>query len=237
MPGILPAIAHFGTQFSCPCCGWRFRQLLRYGNPPRQNARCPRCGAMERHRLLWLYLNERTNFFRDRLKVLDIAPLGFFQRRCRSLPNLDYTSADRSDPTAMVAMDITSIPFPDNWFDCILCYHVLEHIPDDRQAIRELARVLKPTGWAIIQSPVDDQRRQTYEDPTVTSPAERARHFGQWDHVRIYGSDYPARLRQGGLTVHVDDYVRRLPAAAIARYCLDQNELLYYCTKGTVGSA
>jgi len=144
-------IRYFGLRFKCPCCDGCFRKFLFFGAKPRPNARCPRCGSLERHRLLWLYLRNKINFFSDHLKVLDIAPIHFFQKKCKKLKNLDYISADISSPIAMIKMDITDINLHDNQFDCIICYHVLEHILDDEKAMRELFRVLKPGGWAILQ--------------------------------------------------------------------------------------
>ncbi len=160
---------YLGNRFICPCCNGHFRKFLPFGVKPRANAQCPRCGSLERHRLLWLFLKKKTNFFKDSLKVLDIAPVDFFQQKCKVLPNLDYISADISSQIAMIKMDITNICLPDNQFDCIICYHVLEHIPNDKEAMRELFRVLKPGGGAILQSPVDYNREKTFEDPNIVS--------------------------------------------------------------------
>ncbi|MEK7873336.1 MAG: methyltransferase domain-containing protein, partial [Chloroflexota bacterium] len=144
------------------------------------------------------------------LRVLDVAPLPVLQAKYVKLPNLDYLSVDIASPIAMVRMDITAIGCPRDQFDCILCYHVLEHVPDDRKALQELFRVLKPGGWAILQSPIDATRPKTFEDFSVTSPEERERVFGQSDHVRIYGLDYKDRLTSAGFIVRVDDYAKQL---------------------------
>jgi SAM-dependent methyltransferase len=176
-------------------------------------------------------LRGKTNFFKDNLKVLDIAPTQFFQEICKSLSNIDYLSADIFSPLAMIKMDITTIPLPDNHFNCIICYHVLEHVLDDQKAMRELCRVLKPGGWAILQSPVDHNRDKTFEDPTIVSPDERERVFGQNDHVRIYGRDYNDRLEKAGFLVKVDNYVEELGEAAIKKFALLRDEKIYFCTK------
>jgi len=126
-------------------------------------------------------------------------------------------------------MDITNIPYEDNSFGVILCSHVLEHIPDDRKAMRELYRVLKPGGWAILQVPII--RDKTFEDFSITKPEDRERVFGQWDHVRAYGKDYRDRLEKAGFKVRVDDYVKRLGADKIKKYALKENEDIYYCEK------
>lgn len=147
-----------GDRYTCPICNGRFRKFLPYGVNPRPNAQCPGCGSLERHRLLWLYLKEMTDLFTRNLRVLDVAPLPVLQAKYVKLPNLDYLSVDIASPIAMVRMDITAIGCPRGQFDCILCYHVLEHVPDDRKALQELFRVLKPGGWAILQSPIDATR-------------------------------------------------------------------------------
>src|SRR5262249_42077664 len=149
----------------------------------RENAKCPRCKARERHRLLWLYLKNKTNLFHDRLRVLHFAPERWFEA-LSSLPKLDYLSADLDPGRAMVAMDITRIPLPDNSVDAIICSHVLEHVVDDRGAMREMYRILTTGGWATILVPIKSTLQTTLEDFTVVSPEERALLFGQADHVR-----------------------------------------------------
>jgi len=223
-------IRYWGWKHTCPCCNGHFRTFLSWGTRPVQIA-CPRCYSVERYRLLHLYLRNKTNFFKDNLKVLDIAPTCFFQDMCKRLPNIDYLSADISSPLAMVTMDITAIALAGNYFDCIICYHVLEHIPDDQKAMTELFRVLKPGGWAILQSPVDHSRDTTFEDPTIIAPDARERAFGQNDHVRIYGKDYKDRLERAGFMVRIDDYVEELEESAIRRYGLMRDEKIYLCTK------
>jgi SAM-dependent methyltransferase len=131
----------------------------------------------------------------------------------------------------MLRMDITRISLTDNQFDCVICYHVLEHIPDDQKAMRELFRVLKPGGWAILQSPIDFNHDKTFEDPSIVSPDERERFFGQNDHVRIYGRDYKDRLEKAGFVVKVDDYVQQLGDSAIKKYGLMRDEKIHFCSK------
>jgi len=224
-------IRYFGLRFRCPCCDGHFRKFLSFGVKPRPNAQCPRCGSLERHRLLWLYLRDRTNFFADRLKVLDIASMPFFQEKCKNLKNLDYISADISSPIAMIKMDITNISMHDNKFNCIICYHVLEHILDDEKAMKELFRILKPGGWAILQSPVSFSRDKSFEDPKIVSPNERERIFGQKDHVRIYGKDYKDRLERAGFIVNPDNYIGEVGDDKKKRYGLMEDEIIYFCAK------
>ncbi len=222
---------YVGNRLICPCCNGHFRNFITFGVKPRPNAQCPRCGSLERHRLLWLYLRDKTNFFKDSLKVLDIAPMYFFQQKCKTLSNLNYISADISSPIAMTKMDITNINLPDNQFDCIICYHVLEHIPDDKKAMKQLFRMLKPGGWAILESPVDPHRDETFEDPNVVSPKERERIFGHKDHVRIYAQDYKSRLEMAGFTVELDNYSTELGDNIIKKYGLMKDEIIYFCSK------
>lgn len=225
-------IKYSGWRYACPCCNGRFRKLKPAGqDKKRENAQCPKCGSMERHRLLILYLRNKTRFFQDKLKVLDIAPMDFFQKLCKSSQNLDYTSADMESPLAMMHFDISEIPLPDNSFDCIICYHVLEHVPDDTKAMKELYRVLKPGGWAILQVPIDQSREKTFEDPSVTSPEERLKLFGQKDHVRIYGVDYKNRLENAGFKVRLDTYLSELSVDDKERYRLPQKEDIHFCIK------
>jgi SAM-dependent methyltransferase len=201
------------------------------GRPIRRYSKCPRCGASERHRHLWLYLQNSTNLFSEPLRVLHFAPEWIIQKKLRRCPNLDYISADIDPHSAMVKMDITDITYPDHAFDVVLCSHVLEHVSDDRKAIRELYRVLKPGGWAAVLVPLDHGRATTLEDPTVVLPEDRERLFWQADHFRLYGRDFKNRLEQAGFTVAVDSY-RPEPKAEIARrFGLKPQDEIYVCTK------
>ncbi|MEJ2217489.1 MAG: methyltransferase domain-containing protein [Gemmatimonadota bacterium] len=222
---------YLGNRFICPCCGGRFRKLRPFGVRRRQNAWCPKCGSLERHRLLWLFLRDRTNLFSEDVRLLHFAPEKVLQDLIAPLHNVDYTSADLDSPHAMTAVDIVDLPWAADTFDAILCSHVLEHVPDDRRAMRELLRVLKPGGWAILQVPVDRDRPGTYEDPAITSPEERERAFGQHDHVRVYGLDYADRLEEAGFAVNVDGYVRTLPPAVAEKHALWSDEDIYFCSK------
>jgi len=147
------------------------------------------------------------------------------------MPNINYTISDLQSDDILQRIDITNIGLPHDTFDIILCNHVLEHIPDDRKAMRELHRVLKPNGWAIINVPVDYNREMTYEDPLITSEKERKAHFGLEDHVRVYGRDYQVRLREAGFFAEEIDYVRDLGKTAEERYILLNDEMIYFCKK------
>ena len=228
------SLLYRGDGVFCPWCGRSYRRFLNYGGPypvPNLNTYCPRCRTMERHRLLWLYFRQRTNLFSAPLRMLHFAPEPPLLRAFAAAPNLTYVSLDIESSLAGTLGDITRLPFGDGAFDVVLCSHVLEHVPDDAQAMRELRRVLRPGGWALVLSPVDWNREQTFEDPGVVDPRERERLFGQHDHVRIYGGpDYIARLRRAGFDVRIDRFAAELDAATVRRYALNVRERLYVCT-------
>ncbi|MEK7537597.1 MAG: class I SAM-dependent methyltransferase, partial [Patescibacteria group bacterium] len=215
-----------GDRFECPCCGGYFRSLLPAGVVRRPNACCPRCGSLERHRLIWLYVQRRTDLLTKSHRVLMVAPEETLQRKLRGRPNLEFLSIDLESPLAMRRMDITRLELPDASYDVIFCNHVFEHIPEDRAAMRELRRVLKPGGWAILQTPVDRARATTDEDPAIVDPSERLRRFGQADHVRRYGRDFFNRLRQAGWAVERNSFVHELRPEEIASYALWPDEEL-----------
>jgi predicted SAM-dependent methyltransferase len=171
--------------------------------------------------------------FIDDIAFLHFAPEKVFQKKFKAIPRLNYYSADLMSSQAETHVDITRLCYKDNRFDAILCSHVLEHVLDDRQAMHELVRVLKPGGWAILQTPIDPDRPFTFEDETITIPEDRTRLFGQYNHVRIYGCDYKNRLEDAGFNVRVDDYVKQLGTEAIKRHGLNANEDIYLCLKPT----
>jgi hypothetical protein len=225
---LLRPIRYRGRGVECPCCGGRFRRFVVLPEYAETEHACYRCDSYARHRLVWLYLTRETDLLSAPLRLLHLAPSDpMYAERLRALPNLDYVSADLEDPAAMEHWDITAIPHPDASFDAILCSHVLEHVRDDRRAMAELHRILRPGGWALIQSPVDSARETTYEEP-VDDPAAV---FGQADHVRFYGRDYPDRLRAAGFEVAVERYVERLSPAERERYGLDPVEAVHRCTR------
>lgn len=215
----------------CPICRSRFKAFLPTGRRARKNAMCPRCGALERHRLQWLFMRDRADAFSSPHSLLHIAPEPSLARQLVGSPDVTYITADRDPALANVAVDITGLAFATDSFDIILCNHVLEHVPDDAAAMAELHRVLKPTGWALLQVPLDESREHTFEDPTIVDPAERERLFDQADHVRVYGRDYAARLQRAGFHVDIDDFAYRLEPGIVVRHAL-LPEPIYVCRKG-----
>lgn len=214
-----------GNNVECTICNKHYKKFLSYGATERQNVLCPNCLSLERHRLMWLYLKKETDFFTANHKVLHIAPEQCFLKRFKAMKNLDYTTADIVSPIADVKMDLHHAPFPDNTFDIIFCNHVLEHVDDDKQCMRELFRIMKPGGFGIFQVPVDYNRATTYEDKNITSPEDREKHFWQKDHVRLFGADYHKQLESVGFKVECNLMAKDYPDAA--RYRLMKEEILY----------
>lgn len=216
-----------GKTYTDPIDGKSFRKFLPYGyENPRENVLSPSTLSLERHRLLWLYLKNETKFFNQPLKLLHFAPEQAFYKRFKKLENLEYTTTDLNSPLADVKADICDLPFKDDTFDVILCNHVLEHIPNDTKAMQELFRVMKPGGWGIFQIPQDINRAKTFEDNTITDKKERARVFGQYDHVRIYGRDYFDKLRSVGFRVEEVDYTNTLSKEDVKKYLLAKGEII-----------
>ena len=226
------ALSLRGDTYQDPIDGKTFKKFLPYGyENQRENVLSPSTLSLERHRLLWLYLKNETDFFKAPRKVLHFAPEQAFYKRFRAMKNLDYTTTDLNSPLADVKADICDLPFEDDSYDVIFCNHVLEHIPDDTKAMQELYRILKPSGMAILQIPQDLQRVDTFEDNSITDRKERAAIFGQYDHVRIYGRDYFDKLRTIGFKVHEVDYTAQLDAAEVDKYRLAKGEILPVCFK------
>lgn len=216
-----------GKNVNCPCCGKSYRAFFSSGKGD-----CPGCGAACRHRNLYYFLSrEKRIFDNQRLKILHFAPEKGSIRFFSGYNPENYLTADLNSPRAKYHFDITKIPFDDNSFDIIISSHVLEHIPDDRAAMKELYRILRPGGYSIHQAPVDTKRASTFEDPGVVTNKMRDKIYGHPDHKRIYGLDYPERLQDAGFTVHLLDYIAQLPPEIIGRHGLNPSETIYYCTK------
>ncbi len=228
------SLIYQGNNVECPVCGKSFRKFLPYGyaSGNKDNRLCPNCLSLERHRLLWMFLKNKTDIFSSRLKVLNIAPEQPFIKRFKKSENLNYTTADLLSPIADVKVDIRNMHvFDDNDFDFIICNHVLEHIDNEQKALSELYRILKPGGRAVLQVPINYNLEKSFEDNTIVDKKEREKIFGQYDHVRVYGRDYPEKLRKSGFKVTEDDYVKQFSDAEIERYRLDRDEIIYLCVK------
>ena len=227
----VPVVGFFyrGSRVECPLCGHRYRKFLPYGYVrSRANALCPHCLSLERHRLLWLYLTRETDLLQSHPRTLHIAPevciLRHLKPHFAGFPG-QYITADLESPLADLHFDVQQIPLADRSVDVILCNHLLEHVADDRRALRELHRILRPGGWGILLSPVEPDYEHTYEDDTITDPDERTRIFGQYDHRRIYGTDYADRLREAGFEAADIDYAAALGEEACRRYALPRDHI------------
>jgi len=231
---VFAPLVYKGNDVECPVCEKSFRKFLSYGSDVahRDNVLCPYDLTLERHRLMWVYLKDKSNFFSaDKLDVMHIAPEQCFHGKFKKQKNLNYTTGDLLSPIADLHFDLHKIPLEDNKYDVIFCNHVLEHVDDDHQCMTELFRIMKPGGWGIFQVPIDTTRNETYEDASITTPEEREKHFWQYDHVRLYGLDYPDKLKAAGFEVEVYDYHKDLPKEQYEKYRFHKDEMLYIVKK------
>ena len=222
-----------GNKLTDQINGKSYRKFLPYGYvKQRDNALSPGTLSLERHRLLWLYLNNETNFFSKTLKVLHIAPEQCFYNLFKNLKNINYTTFDLNSPLADIKGDICNLPFKENSFDFILCNHVLEHINDDNKAMKELYRVLNKNGTAILQVPINQKSSKTFEDSSIVDKKERIEKFGQYDHIRLYGLDYFKKLESFGFKVDPLKYSKEFTESEIIKYGLIKDEIIPVCKKG-----
>lgn len=227
-------VLYRGNKVECPVCERSFSKFLSYGSnvAHRENVLCPYDLTLERHRLMWLYLKRKTDFFSaTNLKVLHIAPEQCFLPHFKKQKNLNYTTADLVSPIADLHFDLHDIPLEDHQYDVVFCNHVMEHVDDPIRCMSELNRVMKPGGWAIMQVPQDMNREKTYEDKSITSPEEREKHFWQKDHVRLFGKDYPNYLEKSGFKVDEFDLNTEFDTTEASKFRLMQKEILYIAHK------
>jgi hypothetical protein len=211
----------------CPVCCERFLAYRPFNG--REKAQCPSCGALERHRLAWLYFMRRTTLFSQPSSFLHFAPHDPLRPLIEASFNVRYEPALYEEGRTSGNIDIQTLPYADAVFDFVYCSHVLEHVPDDVKAISELHRVLRPGGQCIIMIPTRNARA-TYEDPAITSPEQRTVHFGQWDHVRFYGTDVVQRLERPGFKVEVVDLYHLATFEERGLYGL-RPEPIFVCSK------
>ncbi len=222
----------YGNKYTDPIDGSSFRKFLPYGyNKIRKNALSPSTFSLERHRLLWLYLQNETGFFEKKMKVLHFAPEAAFLNKFKKLKNISYDTIDLDSPLADIKADICDLPIKNDSYDFILCNHVLEHILDDNKAMKELYRILRKNGKGIFQVPLNMELEKTYEDLSITDPKERNEAFGQYDHVRVYGMDFFERLKNVGFKVEKCEYTSKLSEEEKTKYCLPKKEIIPVCRK------
>ena len=233
---IVPVVGllYLGKGKQCPLCGCQRRKFLPYGYvTSRENALCPNCLSLERHRLLWLWLLRESDIGRGAMalpRLLHIAPEVALMRKFKKMYAREaerYVTADLESPLADMHFDVQQIPLEDESFDAIICNHIMEHVEDDRKALKELYRIMRRGGWGVILSPVELEREKTFEDDTITDRAERTRIFGQYDHRRIYGRDYAQRLASAGFEVVDCDYRAEFSAEEQALYALPEDHIYF----------
>ena len=240
---MLQRVAHLGLQsigwiyngqtLEDPINGRTYRKMLPYGRVrTRPNALAPHSLSLERHRALWVFLSEFTDFFTASSRMLHMAPEYCFIKRFRSVSSLDYVTGDLDSPWADHHFDVHNIPFDDASFDIIMANHLMEHVDDDNAVLREFYRVLRPGGWGVLQVPIDWTNPNTEEDRSITDPAKLERLYWQRDHLRLYGyEDYPNRLRSAGFAVEVIDMKEELGAARYERYALGGEQWVFVVRK------
>lgn len=231
----------------CCICGTRFEHYLPTGTGAKvwkdlhgvgageREAICPNCGSSDRERLVYLFFKDifHPSLKGRQISLLHIAPETQLSKFLRNLPNVNYTAADKrcegySYPDYVKDIDIMDMSdIADNTYNVIVCNHVLEHVANDIDAMRGLRRILKNDGIAILQVPLALKLDKTREDSSITTPEDRFEAYGQSDHVRLYGIDYPDRLRQAGFVVETLDLASRYSH----KYGLNKNELLHVCHK------
>ena len=223
---ILRIIFH-GKKYTDPIDNSNYSKFLSYGyKTVRKNALCPGTLSLERHRLLWLYLDKETDFLNSNLKVLHVAPEQVFYKKFKKLKNWEYFTFDLNSPIADIKGDLTSTNFKDESFDLIICNHVLEHIEDDKSALNEIYRILKFNGISILQVPINVKRENTFEDLSINSEIKREEYFGQYDHVREYGLDFKDRVEQAGFEVEMINYSTKLSQDLVIKYGLMKDDLI-----------
>ncbi|MEO5943108.1 MAG: methyltransferase domain-containing protein [Ferruginibacter sp.] len=223
-----------GNNVFCPCCKSTFSEFAPFGDNKRKNARCPKCESLERHRLLWMYFENKTNLYKEPVKLLHVAPENVFFNHFKNQKNIDYLPGDiypHLYPADTKYFDILNPTTADNSFDVIICNHVFQYIEEDKKAMQNVYHLMKPGGWGIMQVPINTARTETYEDANITDPLEREKAFGLKEHVRYYSYDYADKLRAAGFTVLVDDYTAAFTEEEIFKYGFWKGDAIYFCTK------
>lgn len=226
---------HRGHAVYCPVCEHGFDAFK--DAPDVVLGLCWRCGAHGRHRAQWLFFQSRPELLRDIGSLLHFAPEWAMRRRLSPLGHLRYVTADLDRPGVDLHVDLTAADLPDASFDGVICSHVLEHIPDDAAAMRELRRITAPGGWCLVMVPLDLNRAHTYEDPSITSPEARHRAFARPDHVRMYAPDIAQRLQAAGFAVERIQPYPALGEERCRRCAIAAFEELWLCRPDGDGAA
>ena len=234
--------SHAGSNYECPFCGYKSKDLKIVGHDlpilkekhviggGRRAAGCYKCESRDRERLLYAFIIKELKLPQN-IRILHIAPEPKLSKILLNQNFKEYICGDLFTgsyhyPAHVKNINVLSIPYEDNYFDLLICNHVLEHIPEDAKAMKEILRVLKPGGKAILQVPISNNNEQTYEDFSISDPQKRKEHFGQYDHVRIYGQDYVTRLENVGFIVE-----RLNISDKYKKFGVNPEEDIFFCKK------
>jgi SAM-dependent methyltransferase len=223
-----------GEKVYCPIAEQEFKCFINKTETVWDSALTATNGAKNRHRLVYLFLKNKTNLFKIKSTLLHVAPEYCLLHKLRTIDTIAYIPGDKMEQgygkqDGVAYIDLLDLKFDPGSIDYILCSHVLEHIPDDVRAMKEMYKVLKPQGVAIIMVPIDETLKSTYEDFSVVSPTDREKHFGQWDHVRWYGLDIKDRLELAGFNVQIIRYGHEFCDADYKRYGLCDDLIIQAC--------
>ena len=230
-----------GSGRQCPCCDREFKSFKSFGVVKRADAQCWYCGSLERHRLLWLYCDKELKLFNSikPLKILHIGPSKIFYEQFKQQKNIDYIAGDAAPEDyafPVTKMDLTEKSQIKPLCDLIFAIHVLEHIVDEAAAMQTIYELLNPGGTALIMIPMDESRLQTKEMGATLSPELRQKHFGQTDHVRVYGKDFGDRLLRHGFQIEEIRYASQLTQEELRRYAVFEHDIIFVCRKDQNGS-
>ncbi|MDB5039144.1 MAG: SAM-dependent methyltransferase [Bacteriovoracaceae bacterium] len=225
------SVFYGGNKVQCPCCERSYRNFVDFGDPREIAVACPGCGSFSRQRLLTLILKSKFLTSNRILSVLHIAPELCISDFLKRQAQVKYKSIDLQSPQAEERMDLTDLHLSEGQFDLVICFHVLEHIVEDQKAMSEICRVLKKGGAALIQVPQNKSLVRSFEDPNISTPELRKKHFGQEDHVRIYGQDFKSRLESAGLDVSLLATKDICDREMIHRQNLLEDETIHLCIK------
>jgi SAM-dependent methyltransferase len=240
LPGYLwlRSLKYLGNKVYCPCCGGHFSHFIEVG-PKKEPMLCPRCRSNDRDRFFWFFLNKNPGFLRPGIKLLHISPETIYYKRFRKIPGVDYVAGDKfilqfasTYPKGTIYLDITDMPqYEDNTFDFIFCSHVLEYIKEDGKALRELYRVLKPDGKAVISVPIRFGHYDTIEDFNITDPKEQERLFGDTGHLRYYGEDYIKKVETAGFKPNFIPVADFISPEMIKKSVIKPKDIVHLCYK------
>lgn len=234
----LRSFKYRGNKTYCPCCKGSFSHFIEVG-PKREPMLCPRCRSNDRDRFFWFYLEKYPDTLKPGIKLLHVSPETIYYKRFNQIPNVDYVAGDKfilqfgaTYPKGTVYLDITDMPeYADNTFDFIFCSHVLEYIKEDHKALKELYRVLKPGGKAVISVPIRFGHYETIEDPSVTDPKEQERLYGDVGHLRYYGEDYMERVKAAGFKTAFTPVADFISAEMIEKAVIKPKDVVHLCYK------